>query len=125
MRAPAAQLRFLRPREHVSRDRRASHSDGAYAWDAPPVGLAPIWVLLLGSLVVAGLTLLLPSTPTYDPWAWILWGRQVAHLDLMTTGGPSWKPFPILFTTPFSLFGDQLAPFLWLLVARTGGFFAC
>jgi hypothetical protein len=125
MRAPAAQLRFLRPRVHVSGDRRGSRSRGAYAWDAPPVGLAPLWVLLVGSLALAGLTLLMPSTPTYDPWAWILWGRQVAHLDLMTTGGPSWKPLPILFTTPFSLFGDQLAPFLWLLVARTGGFFAC
>ena len=29
-----------------------------------------------------------PSMPTYDPWAWIIWGREVAHLDLDTTDGP-------------------------------------
>ena len=52
------------------------------------------------------MTLLLPSTPTYDPWAWILWGREILHLDLVTEGGPSWKPFPILFTVPFSIFGQ-------------------
>ena len=46
-------------------------------------------------------------TPTYDPWAWIIWGREVMHLDLVTTDGPSWKPLPILFTAPFSLLGDD------------------
>ena len=30
-----------------------------------------------GCLAVAALTLLFPSTPTYDPWAWILWGREI------------------------------------------------
>ena len=34
-------------------------------------------------------------------------------------GGPSWKPLPVLLTTPFSLFGP-LAPDLWLFVARAG-----
>ena len=34
-------------------------------------------------------------------------------------GGPSWKPLPVLFTTPFSLAGEA-APGLWLLVARAG-----
>ena len=43
----------------------------------------------------------------------------------MTEGGPSWKPLPILFTTPFALFGDDLAPYLWLWVARAGGLFGC
>ena len=41
--------------------------------------------------------------PTYDPWAWIIWGREIAELDLDTTSGPSWKPLPVLFTTPFAL----------------------
>ncbi len=69
-------------------------------------------------LVLAALTVaLLPSTPSYDPWAWIVWGREVIHLDLNTTFGPSWKPLPVLFTTPFALAGD-LAPDLWLVVAR-------
>ena len=125
MRAPAAQLRFLRPRERVSRDRPATPPDRAATTGTPPVRLAPLWVVLLGSAGLSALTFLLPSTPTYDPWAWILWGREIVHLDLLTTGGPSWKPFPILFTTPFSLLGDHVAPFLWLGVARAGGFFAC
>ncbi|HEY6760275.1 MAG TPA: hypothetical protein VI318_12330 [Baekduia sp.] len=77
-------------------------------------------LLLVGAcVVIAALTLLLPSAPTYDPWAWIIWGREITHLDLMTTGGPSWKPLPVLFTTVFSLFGSA-APDLWLVVARAG-----
>jgi hypothetical protein len=75
------------------------------------------------ALAVGALSLLYPSTPTYDPWAWIIWGREIAHLDLQTTGGPSWKPFPVLFTTVFSLFGDA-APDLWLVVARGGAVLA-
>ena len=43
----------------------------------------------------------------------------------MTEGGPSWKPLPILFTAPFSLFGQDMAPYLWLWVARAGGLFGC
>ena len=57
-----------------------------------------------------------PSVPTYDPWAWIIWGREITHLDLNTVSGPSWKPLPVLFTTPFALFGDDAAPALWLLI---------
>ena len=66
-----------------------------------------------------------PSTPTYDPWAWVLWGREIVELDLVTTGGPSWKPLPILFTTPFSLLGDDIAPYLWVWIARAGGLLGC
>jgi hypothetical protein len=76
-------------------------------------------VLTVASVVVAALTLLLPSAPTYDPWSWIIWGREIAHLDLVTTQGPSWKPLPVMFTTIFSLFGSW-APDLWLIVARAG-----
>src|SRR3954468_7308416 len=76
-------------------------------------------LVVLAVLVLAGLTFLLPSAPTYDPWAWIVWGREVLHLDLSTVEGPSWKPLPVLLTTPFALAGP-LAPDLWLLVARTG-----
>jgi hypothetical protein len=71
----------------------------------------------LAVCALAALSFVLPSAPTYDPWSWIIWGREVAHLDLSTTDGPSWKPLPILLTTPFSLFGP-LAPDLWLFTAR-------
>ena len=67
---------------------------------------------------------LLPSVPTYDPWAWLIWGREVLHGDLVTTTGPSWKPFPVLFTTPFAVLGDAGAPLAWLVVARAGGLLA-
>ena len=79
---------------------------------------------MLACLGLAALSLLGPSEPTYDPWAWIIWGRQITELDLNTTSGPSWKPLPILFTTPFALFGDDAAPNLWLVIARAGGLLA-
>jgi len=70
-------------------------------------------------LGATALTFLWPSAPTYDPWSWIIWGREILHLDLSTVDGPSWKPLPVLLTTPFALFGG-LAPDLWLFVARAG-----
>ena len=77
-------------------------------------------LLVAGCLAVAALSLLWPSQPTYDPWAWIIWGREIVHGALDTRLGPSWKPLPVLFTTPFSLAGAA-APALWLVIARTGG----
>ena len=79
---------------------------------------------MLVCLGLAALSLLGPSNPTYDPWAWIIWGREVGNLDLNTVSGPSWKPLPVLFTTVFSFFGDDAAPNLWLVIARAGGFLA-
>src|SRR3954465_8334026 len=88
------------------------------------VGAATPWkAVVFACLGLAALSLLGPSTPTYDPWAWIIWGREITHLDLNTVSGPSWKPLPILFTTPFALFGDA-APDLWCMVARAGGVLA-
>jgi uncharacterized membrane protein YvlD (DUF360 family) len=80
-------------------------------------------LLAAASIALGALSLLYPSTPTYDPWAWIVWGREIAHVDLQTTGGPSWKPLPVLFTTVFSLFGSA-SPDLWLAVARGGAILA-
>lgn len=85
---------------------------------------APMLPFIVGCLAVSAITLLFPSTPTYDPWAWIMWGREIVHLDLVTEGGPSWKPLPVLFTTPFSLLGADLAPHLWLWIARAGALLA-
>jgi hypothetical protein len=72
------------------------------------------------ALALGALSLLAPSTPSYDPWSWILWGRQIVHGHLViTTSGTSWKPLPMLFTIPFALAG-RAAPDLWLMVARAG-----
>jgi hypothetical protein len=79
----------------------------------------PGYVLVGACLALGFLSLALPSAPTYDPWSWILWGREVLHGDLVTSSGPSWKPLPMLFTVPFGLFGDA-APYLWVAVARAG-----
>jgi hypothetical protein len=89
--------------------------------DGPP---RPWRALVLACVALAALSLLGPHQPTYDPWAWLLWGREIADWDLTTTGGPSWKPLPVAFTTVFSLFGDGAAPLLWLVVARAGGLLA-
>ena len=95
---------------------------------AGPVPLAaqrrPGWPALIACLLLAILSLLGPAQPTYDPWAWIIWGREIVEGELVTTFGPSWKPLPVLFTAPFALFGDEAAPALWLVVARAGGLMA-
>ena len=53
-------------------------------------------------LVLAALSLLLPWALAFDPLAWLVWGREIGRLALDTTTGPSWKPFPVLFTAPFA-----------------------
>ncbi len=81
----------------------------------------------LGCLALAVLSLLLPSQPSYDPWAWLQWGREIAFLELDTRNGPSWKPLPVLFTllfAPLSALDDGIPPALWLVSARTGALIA-
>jgi hypothetical protein len=79
----------------------------------------------IAALALAGASLLLPSTPTTDPWGWIVWGREIWHLDLSTAvgGSPSWKPLPVLGTLPLALTGAA-APKLWLLLERAGSLLA-
>jgi hypothetical protein len=120
MRILAAQpLALLRPANAPR-----AHGPGATHAGLPSIPerprMVPVRWALLGCLAVAALTLLFPSTPTYDPWAWLLWGREITHLDLVTNGGPSWKPLPVLFAIPFSLFGAAAEPYLWLWIARAG-----
>lgn len=95
-----------------------ARSPARRAIDVRARGRATAWALA-GCVGLAALSLLWTAQPTYDPWSWILWGREILHLDLVTTDGPSWKPLPVAFTTVFALFGDA-APQLWVLVARAG-----
>lgn len=91
-------------------------------------GRAYLWLTLL-ALVAAALSLMYPSTPSYDPWSWLIWGREILHAitgtgpvadrALHIAGGSSWKPLPVIFTTVFALFGSAQAN-LWLIVARAG-----
>src|SRR5690349_7312902 len=66
---------------------------------APPAAArwpgAPWPALLAGSLLLALASLLFTDSITYDPWSWLIWGRDIAHGDLVTVGGPSFKPLPL------------------------------
>ena len=75
--------------------------------------------VLLAALSAA----VLPTVPSYDPWSWISWGREVVdpHLGFAISGGPSWKPLPWFFTIVYALFGSAAAPTLWVITARAGG----
>jgi hypothetical protein len=90
----------------------------------PRAGGNGVLLIVLGCLLLAVLAHLLPAGPTYDPWAWISWGREITEWNLDTRTGPSWKPLPVLFTTPFALAGDSAAPELWLVIAQAGGLLA-
>ena len=63
-----------------------------------------------------------PTVPSYDPWSWIVWGREVTdpHISFFIGSGPSWKPLPFLFTMVYGALG-AVAPTLWVITARTGG----
>jgi hypothetical protein len=86
-----------------------------------------MWKLIAACLALGGVSLLLPSEPSYDPLAWLIWGRELAHLHLDTGGGPSWKPLPVAFTTltaPLGEVDQGLPPALWMAVARAGALLA-
>jgi len=71
------------------------------------------------AVALAAVSLALPYFPVYDPWAWLVWGRELMHGGLETASGPSWKPLPVLVDAPLSLLGGA-APKAWLLIARAG-----
>ena len=80
---------------------------------APPAALA---VAVLSALVVA-------PAPSYDPWAWLLWGRELASGTLSTEEGPAFKPLPVLVCAPLSALGGA-APTAWVILARAGAVLA-
>ncbi|PZS06850.1 MAG: hypothetical protein DLM64_15755, partial [Solirubrobacterales bacterium] len=85
--------------------------------------LAGCFALALASVLV------LSWVPSSDPWAWIDWGQEIASriatpkIAFALAGGPSWKPFPVVFTSLFGLFAGA-GPTLWLLLTRTAGLLA-
>jgi hypothetical protein len=81
-----------------------------------------VWSVL-GCVALAAISAAaLPTVPSYDPWSWIVWGKEVTdpHLSFVVSGGPSWKPLPFLFTTVYGPFGSA-APTLWVITARAAG----
>jgi hypothetical protein len=85
--------------------------------------------MTLLALALGAVSLTYPSTPSYDPWSWLIWGREIFHAITSTgpvteralhiAGGSSWKPLPVIFTTVLAIFGSA-QPNLWLIVARAG-----
>src|SRR4051794_41931900 len=76
------------------------------------------WPVALGAALLAGFaSLALPATLGYDAWAWTVWGRELAHLDLATTAGPSFKPLPVLALAPLSVLGGA-TPVVWMGLMR-------
>ncbi|MGO9752671.1 MAG: hypothetical protein ACLP8S_21450 [Solirubrobacteraceae bacterium] len=80
---------------------------GRYRWALGTV------VLLAVSTV---LVLWAGTSPGYDPYGWLVWGHQTLAWDLNTSGAPSWKPLPYLFTVPYALVG-RFALQLWMVSA--------
>jgi hypothetical protein len=75
-----------------------------------------------GCIALALASLALPGRPSYDPWAWITFGREIVEpgLAFSTHASTGWKPLPVLFTAPLALLGSA-APDLWLAVVRAAG----
>lgn len=81
-------------------------------------------------LLVAGVccalalaSLAIPVGLSYDPWAWLTWGREITRGSLDTTIGPSWKPLPVMVTSLLPLTGGS-APTIWLVLTRAVGLLA-
>lgn len=75
-------------------------------------------LLALGAcLTLAAASLLIAAEPVYDGWSWLVWGRELTHLQLDMTTGPSWKPLPIAVAALLAAAGDA-APLLWLVLVR-------
>jgi hypothetical protein len=80
-------------------------------------------IVIACCLLLGAATVLIAPALGYDAWAWMVWARELTDLSLDTTGGPSWKPLPVLVSAPFAWI-DGLAPFLWLALVRGAALYA-
>ena len=72
------------------------------------------------SLIVAAASLLvLLPAPSYDAWAWLAWGSELASGELDTVDGPAFKPLPVAVCTVLAGLGPA-APAVWVAIARAG-----
>ena len=79
--------------------------------------------LVVLALVVVVSVLLVAPTPSYDPWAWLLWGREITRLELSTPEGPAFKPLPVFVCALLRPLGGA-APEAWVVIARAGAVLA-
>jgi hypothetical protein len=97
----------------------AGRSPGA----APDRARAPLYApglvrvgAVAGLVALASLPVVDPA-PSYDPWAWLLWGREVAGGSLNTVEGPAFKPLPVAVCALLAPLGSA-APWAWVLLVR-------
>lgn len=76
------------------------------------------WAIVAVALIVVSIVLVVLTDirPDYDPYGWLVWGRQTLHWSLDTNGEPSWKPLAFLFTLPYALVG-RAQLWLWMVTA--------
>ncbi|QYN39116.1 hypothetical protein K1T35_19110 [Pseudonocardia sp. DSM 110487] len=78
--------------------------------------------VLVGCTGVATASLALPALLGFDPWVWLIWGREALRGGIATDGSVAWKPLPVLVTAPAAVFGEA-APALWTVAVRACGLF--
>ncbi len=77
-----------------------------------------MWRAILGILAAAAASpLLVRAAPGYDPWSWLLWGREVAGGSLSTVDGPAFKPLPVAVCALLAPLGSA-APVVWVVMVR-------
>jgi hypothetical protein len=79
-------------------------------------------LLLAAVVVVDAVSLAITPAVAFDPNAWIVWGREIVHGGLNTSGGPDWKPLPVLLDIPWAIFSTRGISnlYVWLFIARGG-----
>jgi hypothetical protein len=97
---------------------RPSTAVGPRALARRPVTTA----LVLGAAVGVSLLVVAPA-PSYDPWSWLLWGRELAGGTLDTREGPAFKPLPVGVAALLAPLGAA-APVLWVALVRAASLVA-
>jgi hypothetical protein len=91
-----------------------TRSWAGWSW-RPAVWTAVAVAAIAGAIVFVAAT---GMRPGYDPFGWMVWGQQVLHGSLNTSGAPSWKPLTFIFTLPYALFGHTQV-WLWSVTSVT------
>lgn len=80
-----------------------------------------MWVLGAAAIACGAIAFVTATgmRPGFDPFGWMVWGYQVLHGSLNTSGAPSWKPLTFLFTLPYALFGHAQV-WLWTVTSVVG-----
>src|SRR5829696_1287313 len=74
-------------------------------------------VILVILAAAAASPVLVRAAPGYDPWTWLLWGREVAGGSLSTAAGPAFKPLPVAVCALLAPLGSA-APVVWVVLVR-------